>query len=192
MIFFTADTHFDHFNIIGYCQRPFSGLDEMNEALIAGWNAAVGPDDTIYHLGDFARRRPEYFLRRLNGRKHLIIGSHDEDLLRLGAYFVEQTPLKETTIQGQRLVMCHYAMRVWAGSHHGSWLLYGHSHGNLPPVGKSWDVGVDVNNFRPLSWGDIKEIMASRPDTDPAEDQSGERTAQAGTRRQGAAPRLTR
>ena len=166
MIFFTADTHFDHYNIIGYCQRPFSSVEEMNEALVANWNRAVGPEDTIYHLGDFARRRHEYFLRRLHGRKHLINGSHDEALKRLGEYFEEATPLKQINIQGQQIVLCHYALRVWPGSHYGSWLLYGHSHGNLPPIGKSWDVGVDVNNFRPLSLGEVRAIMLSRPEND--------------------------
>ena len=164
MVFFTADTHFDHKNIIGYCNRPFESVEQMNEVMISRWNEVVHPDDTIFHLGDFAMRRHEYFLKRLHGRLHLIIGSHDEALRRLRGYFEEATPMKEIEIQGQVVVMCHYALRVWPHSHHGAWLLYGHSHGNLPPIGKAWDVGVDVNDFQPLSWGKVKEIMANRPD----------------------------
>ena len=53
-IFFTADTHWGHRNIIRYCQRPFADVDEMNEALITNWNSTVGKDDIVFHLGDFA------------------------------------------------------------------------------------------------------------------------------------------
>ena len=51
-LFFTSDTHFDHKNIIRYCNRPFSSIEEMNNFLIKRWNATVGPDDTVFHLGD--------------------------------------------------------------------------------------------------------------------------------------------
>lgn len=71
MDFFTSDTHFGHVNIIKYCNRPFGSVPEMNAAMIAGWNRHVGPDDTVYHLGDFALGPkvlwPEY-RRQLNGR----------------------------------------------------------------------------------------------------------------------------
>lgn len=50
---FTSDTHFDHANVIEYCKRPFSNVEEMNEAMIRNWNKRVMPEDTIFHLGDF-------------------------------------------------------------------------------------------------------------------------------------------
>jgi calcineurin-like phosphoesterase family protein len=65
---------------------------------------------------------------------------------------------------GQLIVVCHYAMRAWAASHYSSWQLFGHSHGQLEPVGKQWDIGVDNNDFKPVSLEEIKEIMKSRPD----------------------------
>jgi calcineurin-like phosphoesterase family protein len=55
-------------------------------------------------------------------------------------------------------------MRTWHRSHYNAWLLYGHSHGRLPPIGKSWDVGVDNNNFTPISFEQVKDIMKARPD----------------------------
>ena len=79
MIFFTADLHLWHANVIRYCSRPFSSVEEMNEMLVKYWNNTVGPEDTVYCLGDFAMafRPVETFTRRLNGIKYLVPGNHD-------------------------------------------------------------------------------------------------------------------
>lgn len=164
MKFFTADTHFNHKNIIRYCNRPFSTVEEMNETLIRNWNEKIKPNDTVYHIGDFGFGNLEPILKRLNGKKILIIGSHDRDTLKCKDYFEFTTPLLEIYEQRQCIVLCHYAMRTWAKSHYNTWHLYGHSHGKLPPVGKSYDIGVDVTNFYPLSFYEVKDIMSKRPD----------------------------
>jgi calcineurin-like phosphoesterase family protein len=70
----------------------------------------------------------------------------------------------EKEIKGFYVVVCHFAMRVWPRSHFNSWQLYGHSHGKLPPIGKQWDIGVDNNDFYPVSFNKICEIIADRPD----------------------------
>ena len=82
-IWFTSDTHFGHARILEYCKdtRPFDSVSAMDEALIATWNKQVRPDDTVYHLGDFAFKDAEHTLRllkRLHGRIHLIYGNHDK------------------------------------------------------------------------------------------------------------------
>ena len=82
-IFFTSDSHFCHSNIIKFCDRPFKDVEEMNEILIDNWNKTVGPNDIIYHLGDFCfagSAEWHSILGRLNGRIHLILGNHDEKL----------------------------------------------------------------------------------------------------------------
>ena len=79
-IFFTSDHHFGHKNIIKFCNRPFESIDEMNEELISRWNAKVGPNDEVYHLGDFALCTTNEFtdiIGRLNGIIYLIGGNHD-------------------------------------------------------------------------------------------------------------------
>ena len=78
MVFFTSDTHFDHANIIRFCNRPFATVEEMNEALIANWNRKVHRDDTVYIMGDmfFRTTDPEPILQRLKGKKRLIVGNH--------------------------------------------------------------------------------------------------------------------
>ena len=82
MIYFTADTHFDHANIIHFCNRPFATVEEMNETLIANWNRKVHGNDTVYILGDmfFRTSDPESILRQLKGQKHLITGNHGQPM----------------------------------------------------------------------------------------------------------------
>ena len=64
----------------------------------------------------------------------------------------------------QRIVLCHYALRVWDKSHYGTWALYGHSHGTLPdnPHARAIDVGVDCHDFAPVSYERVREIMAAK------------------------------
>lgn len=79
-IFGIADTHFDHENIIGYCDRPFASVEEMNKILLKNWNKTVKKNDIVIHLGDlFLGRKDDAraFLPKLNGNKILIMGNHD-------------------------------------------------------------------------------------------------------------------
>ena len=80
MAYIISDTHFGHTNIIKYCSRPFVDVGEMNEEMIKRWNAVVGPDDFVYHLGDFALGPADHvreYRRRLNGHIEMIMGNHD-------------------------------------------------------------------------------------------------------------------
>lgn len=139
---FTADTHFNHTNIIHYCRRPFSSIAEMNEALIASWNARVGENDLVYHLGDFAWGDWRPILERLNGDIILISGGHDKRWQKnYRDRFLQIADLMDIGIEGKSIVLCHYCLRVWNKSHYDSWHLFGHSHGRLPAPGKSLDVG---------------------------------------------------
>ena len=161
MIYFTSDLHLGHDNVLGFCDRPFKNVKEMNEALLENWNKRVKKDDTIYVLGDFALARPQQFSYHLNGRKYLVPGNHDRRWLKdLEEDFEILPPLCELVNSSQSITLCHYAMRTWPRSHYGAWHLFGHSHGNLPPYGKSFDVGVDCNNYSPISLDEVKERMS--------------------------------
>ena len=72
--------------------------------------------------------------------------------------------LKTISVNKQKIVLCHYAMRVWDGSHYNSWMLYAHSHGKLESQGKSFDVGVDCWNYVPVSFDQVVEKMKTLPD----------------------------
>ncbi len=164
MIFFTADTHFCHTNILQYCNRPFKTVEEMDETIISNWNACVNDSDTVYHCGDFAFRNPEEYLKRLKGRLVLILGNHDYKRIRDYEKLVPIHDLLSIKIEDVSIVLCHYSMRVWPKSHFNAWNLYGHSHGTLDDWGKSYDVGVDKNGFTPLSFEQLKEIMKTKLD----------------------------
>lgn len=165
MIYFTSDTHFFHFNILKYTARNtiFGSIEEMNESFIERWNSAVKESDIVWHLGDFAFGsfdKAEAIFKRLNGTKHLVLGNHDKDE-RIWRLFKSVQPYKEIKVGNQKIILCHYAFRVWNSSHHGSYCLFGHSHGTLEGQGLSFDVGVDCPewNYTPVSYEQIEAKM---------------------------------
>lgn len=178
MIFFTADTHFNHTRVIEFSGRPYKDAGHMQEMLIDNWNQVVTNNDQVWHLGDAIFTRGsnkdaelvESILSRLNGQKFLITGNHDrEDVIR-SRHWQAVYPMHEIKVKlhpddvhAQRIVLCHYALRTWNQMHRGAWMLHGHSHGNLVDIsGKSMDVGVDCHNYSPLSLTDIAAYMATR------------------------------
>lgn len=149
---FISDTHWGHANIIRYSNRPFSNVEEMNDRMRQEWNKLVKPGDTVYHQGDVAFMpfpKLKTYLWSLNGNIKLVYGNHDKEIAKNRAELLAQGKIdsiehyRELKIAGKHIILFHYGCRVWNKSHHGSILLYGHSHGSLPPFGKSVDVGVD-------------------------------------------------
>jgi len=160
MIWFTADTHFGHENIIKYCDRPFEDVQEMDAELIRRWNVCVKPDDKVYHLGDFCWGDKKKYLSRLNGQITVLKGSHDKDFSALHLdSMLTISPIKDEYGNPRSIVMCHYAMRSWHHSHYASWHLFGHHHGRLEPYGLSFDVGVDCWNYYPVSLEEVAKKM---------------------------------
>jgi len=155
MYWFTSDQHFSHSNILKYCNRPFETVDEMDKTIISNFNSKVKPNDIVYHLGDFSFKDPRPYLNQLNGKHHLIVGNHDNRSSLTYFKSVETSKLLKLEF-GILIYLSHYGHRVWPSSHHGSIHLYGHSHGKLPSFGRSFDVGVDCNNFQPVS---IEEVI---------------------------------
>lgn len=169
-IYFTGDLHFGHANVIEYSKRPFSSVEEMDEALVKGWNDTVRPGDLVYVLGDIALCRPEKAIRlvqRLQGQKYLIFGNHDKVLRKNKEFLAEWIWARDQhqiQVGDQKIMLNHYAMRTWASSHYGAWQLYGHSHGSLPdlPTMKSTDVGVDRWDYKPVSFETLKVLLDAR------------------------------
>ena len=177
LAYFTSDPHFFHENVIGFCDRPFRDADEMNVRLIANWNAAVPQDGIVFVLGDVFWRRKEMdrcagIMARLNGRKWLIAGNHDgytRDLyLEMG--FEDARDYLELSIE-KRLVVCsHYPLLEWNAFYRGSWHLHGHVHGRCSHFShRVMDVGVDANNYAPVSWGDVVKRLENCMELDKQE-----------------------
>lgn len=174
-IFLISDTHFNNDNIIHYCNRPFTNADEMNEALIANWNSVVGPDDEVYHLGDFIMGLADNvvpILRRLNGKIHLVRGNHDTKR-KLAIY--EQYPekidiqdIKYLQYKSLFFILCHfpienetfYDMVVQDNSE--VVLCHGHVHDKLPYFNErthTFNLSADVTNFTPVLLDNIYEVI---------------------------------
>jgi len=161
--FFTSDTHFGDARRIRIDKRPFKTIAEHDARLIARWNAIVGADDDIYHLGDFALSNDaalvNAWLAALNGRKHLIIGNNDSAAVIGSKAWASVAHYAEITLDGRLLTLCHYPFRTWHNSTKGAIDIHGHSHGKLKELPRQHDVGVDVFDYRPVT---LAEILTSR------------------------------
>ena len=173
-LFFTSDTHFGHRNIIKYCQRPFSCTEEMDDALIANWNRVVGKDDIIFHLGDFAMGGSAEWsrlLQKLNGKIYLILGNHDMKTIGAGFSRLEGVAMQMLiNVKGQRIYLNHYPFLCYGGAYRNTWQLYGHVHTGPANRGldaprlkmmlpTQYDVGVDNNNYIPVSFEQVKRSI---------------------------------
>jgi calcineurin-like phosphoesterase family protein len=162
---YTADLHFGHERIIAFCNRPHGSLAEMNAALIANFQACVGQEDDLWILGDFAFGRADDYARfeswfhSLPGRKHLIIGNHDDEAV-VSLPWVSVEYMAEIRDGGQALVLCHYPMLTWNGARGGALQLFGHVHDQWPGSRNSINVGVDQWDFRPVQLADIRRRAA--------------------------------
>ena len=169
MIYFTADTHFGHNNIIRFCNRPFIDSVEMDEALIAAWNERVQGNDTVYIVGDMFFRcdNPEEILKKLHGKKRLIIGNHDSSWIKkidCDKYFLSIDNMLETTDGVHKITLCHYPLLSWNHAQR-SYMIHGHIHNDTsmdfwPLLVKRENVlnaGVDVNNYVLVTFDELME-----------------------------------
>lgn len=178
-VFFTSDLHFNHENIITFCGRPYTNVEEMNAALINNWNTVVPEDGVVFVLGDIGfcsvTVLKELF-NKMNGTKYLILGNHDYSMqtqLEKAGIFKEIYNLKQIKVDTQNIVLCHYPMLCFNGDHHGAWQLFGHIHSGpgittndtikaqtLRPT--QYDVGVDNNNYTPISFEQLQTIITNK------------------------------
>ena len=173
MIYFTADTHFWHTNILRYCPRRkevFGDIETMNDAFIDTINASVKPNDTLYHLGDFcwSAAKTGSIRQRIKCRKiHVVRGNHDSSSLRSHVSSMDHMVF----LKNPKMHLCHYPLASWGGQFYGGYHLHGHCHGRLKlqelenhSVARSMDVGVDaifnrIGEWRPISIDEVIEIL---------------------------------
>ena len=158
--FFTSDTHFGDTRILRSAKRPFRTIAEHDRHIVAQWQATVGADDEIWHLGDVA---PGYdaaalgaLLRDLPGRKHLVTGNNDDAATRAHPLWASVQAYHELVEDGTLCILCHYALRTWNQIGKGSLDLHGHSHNMLKPLARQYDVGVDAWDFAPVTFAQMR------------------------------------
>ena len=169
MIFYIADTHFGHANIIKMCGRPFADVDEMNRTMIGLWNQHVSGADTVYIVGDLMFRcsAPEAILRQLKGKKRLILGNHDgtwASMVDMSKYFASVDTMLEMSDGKHGITLCHYPLLTWKHSAR-SYMIHGHIHNDTRA--DYWplicirenllNAGVDINHFQPVTFDELVE-----------------------------------
>ena len=167
-VFFTSDFHANHANIIKYCDRPWKTKEEMTETLIKNWNSVVGPDDIVFNLGDFMWSSSwNTVLEQLNGHIYLIWGNHDrKDFKNSYLNHLEGVYEQLTLLIDNKIVyLNHFPYLCFPEN---AYQLFGHVHlSKIKNTGKDfqrcqyllpnqYDVGVDFNNFKPISWKEVK------------------------------------
>jgi calcineurin-like phosphoesterase family protein len=157
-IWFISDTHFFHHNIIKYCDRPFSSVEEMNEHMLDKWNSVVKPGDKVYHLGDVlmgpvSPGHFESFWSRLNGSKRLVVGNHDDiKYLSAGGFF--QKVMMWRHFKDHNILLTH--VPIHESSIHerivvnGGVNVHGHTHEKGSPKGPYKSVCVERVNYTPI------------------------------------------
>jgi calcineurin-like phosphoesterase family protein len=164
-VFFTSDLHFGHKNIIAYCQRPFFYVEEMNEALIANWNAVVGPNDKVYIIGDismsYSKTRLKEIFDRLNGIKILIRGNHDRTKNIPKECFEQVVERLHLIEEDCDFILVHDPAEASANHMSKQKYLCGHLHSSKDRrIYYNWiDVGVDANDYAPISLEEILKLF---------------------------------
>lgn len=174
---FYSDPHLGHANIIEYCNRPFESVHEMNEVFVLNYNRMIGSDDCVLWLGDcfFKGKHDNYIqlLGKMNGRKFLIAGNHDQGDGAMAAIGFELV-MKEAVmnINGVTCRVCHYPYDGPRGAVDkysarrprkitGEILLHGHSHSTEKITGQqSISVGVDAWNYGPALYGEVAKLVS--------------------------------
>lgn len=181
-VFFTSDTHFGHAKIISLCNRPFSNVEEMNDALVENWNKVVSEGDIVFHLGDFAFGGTTLWRdirSRLNGSIVLIKGNHDDHNLKKSTELLFDQITYQLRLEmpdSTTVYLNHYPFLCYGGSYRDAqnvWQLFGHVHSSPNSTGldssrlvncfpTQYDVGVDNNDYTPVSWNQIKTIISKQ------------------------------
>ncbi len=182
---FTSDLHLGHANIIKYTDRPWATVDEMNAALIENWNARVADGDKVYVLGDLAMGKLKETVplaSELKGQKFLVPGNHDKchpmhkkagasRKMYMDAGFTILPPVHHFN----DLILAHFPFQMdsrhdgkyaeWLTKPEGNkWLVHGHIHGEKRLSGpRQIDIGVDANDYRPVSYEAILEWIEEQP-----------------------------
>lgn len=168
MKLYIADLHFGHQSVINFDSRPFADVNEMDRFLIDSWNRRVTKNDQVYIVGDFAYRNEKpfsWYLKRLAGEKHLIVGNHDKKLLKdeqAMGYFASAEYQLEITDNQKHIVLSHFPLAEWSGFFGDVYQIYGHIHNRtdgafsyMKNLDRALNAGACINNYTPVSFPEL-------------------------------------
>lgn len=170
-VWFTADPHFGHKNILSFCPETRKGttIQDHDRFLIETWQETVAQEDLVFILGDvsFADEATTHgILGQLPGQKVLVRGNHDKVINNsksLQTHFIMMKDYLRVDIDSQMVVLFHYPIMEWANMHYGSFHFHGHIHGKPSGVdGRIWDVGIDTRpngDMKLWGWEELRSIM---------------------------------
>lgn len=183
--YFISDTHFNHKNIMRFCDRPFVSLEEMEKQMIELWNNTVKENELVFILGDVIFGGSEIYERilpQLNGRKWLILGNHDYINIKQGfkKYFEKILNKAFITIDGVPIILNHEPLLCFTGQDKCKrWQLFGHVHTTkylkkscdskkleLLCTPSMYDVGADFNGYKPIGFKELKQIINEQKNND--------------------------
>lgn len=164
-----SDTHFFHGNILTFKKsngdklRDFHDVSHMNDCMEFCWNGVVMPEDKVYHIGDVGFSNFTMLKKlfdRLNGRKILIKGNHDN--LKLSQYQQMFDDVRAYHVL-DKILLAHIpihplSLERWRGQVHG------HLHSNTVPDKRYLNVSVEQINYTPISWGEVDKYFKELED----------------------------
>lgn len=161
-----SDTHFYHRNIIRYCNRPFTSVEQMNQVLIENWNSLVKSSDVVFMLGDFALGNKEQIIelgKQLKGQKVLIMGNHDggsyQTYWDAGFEMISRYPI----IIHEHYILSHDPQPLVDNGKYAN--IYGHIHdhdASLHPSPRAFCACVERTNYKPVLFNDIKNLLEEK------------------------------
>lgn len=177
-----SDTHFLHANMLNFLDyngKPFRGKLftnqlECDNMMIENWNKNINEHDTVWHLGDVFIGDKEKFCKdiwpKLNGKKRLIVGNHD-DIRFLsgknpltGQWFFNKI---ECWKYMDDMLLTHVPMQLdntFEGDYRVTFNVHGHIHNNDSPTERHYNACVEVNNWSPINYEDLRDYLRKKKD----------------------------
>ena len=181
MHFYISDLHLGDDRIFALCRRPFSSLEDMETNIVEKWNGKVTDNDDVYILGDLGNGSADIITRfffKVKGRKHLIVGNHDEAFLReysMTGLFDSIEHIAYINDNGRKVCLCHYPLMDWFSGHETIYQVYGHIHNKTEENGKmyadirhyytdklAFNASVDVIGFEPVTLDELIKFKEGR------------------------------
>lgn len=170
MMYLTADPHLGHKGVLKHDNRPFEDIDQHDRYILDRYHGLPRGSE-LWVLGDVAWTKEtleEFFRVTSHLMVHLVRGNHDDKLAwkarsRFASAHEAVYLKRQIGSETVKLYLSHYAHRTWRNSCHGAYHFHGHSHGALPRLGRSMDVGVNVHQYRPISLIDAVTGLSGSP-----------------------------